>query len=185
MPGGKFPKDIQLLFNRLYKNKTIPNVKPGSRSMRLGFPVMFVYNAKWKQKLPYWDALPFSIVLAKYPDGFLGLNLHYIQWTTRIQLAKKLVRSSKNGKRIKYIDIKKAFRDLKLPDGLLALVIRRYLYSHIKSNIKIFDIETYGAAVKDIRPNFKKKSEKQVLYAIRELWRMHQQKVRASKRGKK
>lgn len=185
MAGGKFPKDIQLLFNRLYKNKIIPNVKPGSRGMKLGYPVMFVYDAKWKSKLAYWDALPFSIILAKYPDGFLGLNLHYVQWTTRIQLANKLVRAAKNGKRIKYVDIKKAFHELKIPEGLLALIIRRYLYSHVRSNIKIFDIETYSEAVKDIRPDFQKKSEKYVLHAIRELWKIHQQKVRATKQGTK
>lgn len=181
MAKGTFPKDIQLLFKRLYKNKEIPNVKPGSRSMRLGYPVMFVYDAKWKQELPYWDALPFSIVLAKYPDGFLGLNLHYIQWTTRVQLAKKIMQATKNKKRITYMQIKKAWISLKLPNALLNLVIRRYLYSHVRSPIKIFNIETYADAIKDIRPDFQKESEKAVLAAIRELYRIHAKKVNMRK----
>jgi len=183
MAKGKFPKDIQLLFKKLYKNKEIPNVKPGSRQMRLGYPVMFVYSAKWASILPYWDALPFSIVLAKYPDGFLGLNLHYIDWARRIQLAKKIAKAAKNGRRIKYIDIKKAWTSLKLPEALLMLVIRRYLYSHIRSNMKIFDIDTYYEAVKDIRPKFRKQAEKKVLAAIRLKWALHKKKTQGKRGG--
>ena len=178
MAQGKFPRDVELLFNRIFKNQIIPNITPGSRSMRLGYPLMFVYDAKTKASLPYWDALPFSILLAKYPDGFLGLNLHYIQWTTRIQLAKKLVKATKNKNRINYYDVKKAWSDLKLPEAMLYLVIRRYLYSHVRSNIKQFDIETYAEVIKDVRPNFKKKSEMQVLYAIRQLWKEHKDKMK-------
>ena len=176
MAAGNFPKDIEILFNKLYKNVRIPVVRPGSRQMKLGWPVMFVYSAKWKAKLPYWDALPFSIILAKYPDGFLGLNLHYIEWTKRIQLANKILKAAKNKKRITYSMIKKAWIELKLPEALLMLVIRRYLYSNVMSKIKIFDIETYYAAIKDIRPKFKKETELRVLSAIRELWKIHKQK---------
>jgi hypothetical protein len=184
MAGGKFPKDVELLFKKLYKNKDIKTVKPGSRSMRLGFPVMFVYDAKHKNTLPYWDSLPFSIVLAKYPDGFLGLNLHYLEWTKRLQLGKLLVRRSKNKNRITYKDIKSAWKALKLPEALLYLVIRRYLYSHIASDMKAFDWETYSDALKDIRPKFKKESEKRVLAAIRAKWNLHRKKTNARKKGK-
>jgi len=183
MAKGSFPKDIEVLFKKLYKNKKIPTVKPGSRQMRLGFPVLFVYDAKTKADLPYWDSLPFSIVLTKYSDGFLGINLHYLEWTKRIQLAKKLVRAAKNGRRIKYIDIKKAWVSLNLPEALLYLVIRRYLYTHIRSSMKIFDMETFNAAVKDIRPKFKKDSEKRILSAIRAKWALHRKKTQS--KGKK
>lgn len=182
MAAGRFPKDIEILFKKLYKNKEIPNVKPGSRQMRLGYPVMFVYDAKWKATLPYWDSLPFSIVLAKYPDGFLGLNLHYLEWTRRIQLAKKLVRAAKNKKRITYLDVKKAWNSLRLPDALLMLVIRRYLYSHIRSKIKIFDWETYSEAIKEIRPKFKKQAEKRILAAIRAKWFLHKKAKQSKKK---
>jgi hypothetical protein len=185
MAAGKFPKDIQILFDRLYKNKDIKTVKPGSRGMRLGYPCLFVYDAKTKADLPYWDSLPFSIVLHKYADGFLGLNLHYLEWTRRIQLAKKLVRKAKNKNRITYLDVKKAWGSLKLPEALLALVIRRYLYSHIRSEIKQFDFETYEEAVKDIRPKFKKQSERRVLAAIRAKWLLHKRSVTAAKKRKK
>lgn len=183
--AGKFPKDVQILFKKIYKNKTIPSVKPGSRGMKLGHPVMFVYQAKTASTLPYWDALPFSIIIAKYGDGFLGLNLHYLEWTRRLQLAKKIVRLTKNKNRLTYMDIKKAWSSLKLPEALLMLVIRRYLYSHIRSDIKIFDWETYIGAIKDIRPSFKKQSEKRIIAAIRAKWILHKRANQMKKKAKK
>ena len=182
MAAGRFPRDVEILFKKIYKNREIPSVKPGSRAMRLGYPVMFVYDAKWKTKLPYWDSLPFSIVIAKYPDGFLGLNLHYLEWTKRLQLAEKLVRAAKNKKRLTYLDIKKAWHSLRLPDALLMLTVRRYLYGHVRSQIKIFDWETYRGAVKDIRPRFRKESERRILAAIRAKWALHREKSRVRRK---
>lgn len=182
MAAGNFPKDVEILFRKIYKNRKIPSVKPGSRAMRLGYPVMFVYSAKWASKLPYWDSLPFSVVIAKYPDGFLGLNLHYIEWTKRIQLAEKLVRAAKNKKRITYLDVKRAWESLRLPMALLMLTVRRYLYSHIRSKMKIFDWETYRGAVRDIRPKFRKESERRILAAIRAKWALHQKKTRSKRK---
>lgn len=146
------------------------------RKVKLGYPVLFVYDAKHKDTLPYWDSLPFSVVIAKYPDGFLGLNLHYIEWTKRLQLAKLIMQKTKNKNRIKYIDIKKAWHAVKLPQALLYLCIRRYLGSHIRSDIKTFSPDTYYEIIKDVRPDFIKKSEKAVLAAIRLKWQLHQKK---------
>ena len=49
-----------------------------SRIYLEGRMYMFFYNAKWKDKLPYWDRFPCTIILETYQNGFLGLNLHYI-----------------------------------------------------------------------------------------------------------
>jgi hypothetical protein len=179
MAAGKFPKDIQYIFKTVFKNTTIRTVKPGSRQMKLGLPVMFVYDAKHKDDLPYWDSLPFSIVLAKYSDRFLGINLHYLPWTTRLQLGKMLVRKTKNKNRFTYGDIKKAWTTLKLPEALLYLCIRTYLHSHIKSPVKQFDWETYNDALKNIRPEFHKGSEKRILAAVRAKWALHKKKAKA------
>lgn len=169
MPG-KLPKDLQILLEKLY-NKDIPVVKPGSKKMRLGYPVLFKYDAKWKNVLPYWDANPLSIVLAKYGDGFLGINLHYVSWTRRIQLAKFLMKKTKNKNRITYRDIKAAWKAAQLPLALAMLAIRRYLYSHVRSNMNIFDWETYSDAVKDIRPKFRKQQEQAILNEIMKKFR--------------
>lgn len=57
----------------------------------IGMLYCFYYDAKWKAELPYWDAFPVVIVLERYDDGFLGLNLHYLPLKYRIAFMKKLM----------------------------------------------------------------------------------------------
>lgn len=155
----------------LYLNKDIKKVKKSEiRKVRLGNPVMFVYNAKTKATLPYWDAVPMSIVLARYADGFLGLNIHYLPWAKRLQLADRLVRATKNKNRITYPDIKRAWAGLKIPIGWSYLIIRRYLTSHIKGNIAVFTWEDYRKSAVNINGSWKKASEQSVFRAMNQKW---------------
>lgn len=39
---------------------------------------MFFYDAKHRDKLPYWDAFPLVIAVGPAEKGFYGLNLHYL-----------------------------------------------------------------------------------------------------------
>lgn len=39
---------------------------------------MFIYNAKHKETLPYYDAFPLVIMYGLAKGGFMGLNLHYL-----------------------------------------------------------------------------------------------------------
>lgn len=171
--SGQLPKDIELLLNKLYRNKDIPVVRPGSKQMKLGYPLLFKYDAKWKSILPYWDALPLSIPIAKYGNGFLGINLHFVPWSRRIQLANSIIKKTKNKNRVTYPDLKAAWKSSKLPEALAMLCIRRYLYSHVRSHLKSFDWETYSEAVRDVRPKFIKKSEKFILSDIMRKFREH------------
>lgn len=44
----------------------------------------FLYDAKYKDTLPYYDRFPFTLVLSREKDGsFLGLNMHYLDYATR------------------------------------------------------------------------------------------------------
>ena len=74
----KFPKDVQMLFDKLYKGEKIPKIKPAKiKRAYFGFPMMFKYSPKTASTLPYYDILPMPILLAKYPDGFLGLKSYF------------------------------------------------------------------------------------------------------------
>ena len=50
----------------------------------------YFYDPKHKDTLPYYDRFPLVIPIERYPDGFLGLNLHYIHPKQRIILLDKL-----------------------------------------------------------------------------------------------
>ena len=51
----------------------------------------FYYDPKLKAELPYYDKFPLVLVLEKYSDGFLGLNLHYLPIKYRVALMDKLM----------------------------------------------------------------------------------------------
>ncbi len=57
----------------------------------LGGLYFFYYDPKTKADLPYYDRFPLVLMLQRYPDGFLGLNLHYLPIKQRAALLKKLV----------------------------------------------------------------------------------------------
>lgn len=44
----------------------------------IGSMVMFFYDPKHKETLPYYDVFPLVIIIGQAQGGFLGLNLHYL-----------------------------------------------------------------------------------------------------------
>ena len=47
---------------------------------------MFLYDAKYKQKLPYFDRFPLIFYTGPTSDGFYGMNLHYLPPLLRAKL---------------------------------------------------------------------------------------------------
>ena len=68
-------------------------IRDGKRDSRpfYGRLNMFIYDPKFKKKLPYYDTFPLVLPLEKYSDGFLGINLHYMPIPLRIRLLDRLV----------------------------------------------------------------------------------------------
>ena len=103
----------------------------------LGYLYYFFYDPKGKDDLPYYDKFPLVLVLQRYPDGFLGLNLHYLPLKYRLAFIGKLMdyatyTPENEIKRIKVtydiLQASKRFREFKP-------CIKRYLHGHIKSKI--------------------------------------------------
>lgn len=182
----KFPGDVAGMFKQIYGDTEVPKIKPAAyKRARFGFPMMFKYSPKTASVLPYYDILPMPILLAKYSDGFLGLNIHYLPWAKRLQLADRLVKSAKNKKRINYGQIKSAWQSLRLPVGYSYLIIRRYLVSHIQTDIAVFTWDTYRKAAVNIPGKWKKKSEKAVFAAMMVKWKDHVEKTKSANKNAK
>jgi hypothetical protein len=49
------------------------------------------YEPKYSDKLPYYDVFPLVLVLERYNDGILGLNLHYLPPMFRAVFLDKLL----------------------------------------------------------------------------------------------
>jgi hypothetical protein len=104
---------------------------------KIGQMYFFYYDPKTKADLPYYDRFPLVIVLEKYPDGYLGLNLHYLPIKYRVTFLKKLMQyavySAENEiKRVRVTyDILNATRRFKE----FSPCLKRYLFSHIRSRL--------------------------------------------------
>ena len=73
----------QLLTAGDYRDNITNFVAPGGM-------YFFQYDAKHKETLPYWDKYPLIFPFEMKPDGFLGLNLHYLPPTMRASLMSNL-----------------------------------------------------------------------------------------------
>lgn len=67
-------------------NKLMSDTPQLVNTIQPGKMYMFFYDAKWKDKLPYFDMFPLVLPFKKVPGGFLGLNLHYLPYMARFKL---------------------------------------------------------------------------------------------------
>ena len=106
---------------------------------------MFIYDPKWKKKLPYYDTFPLVMPLEQYPDGFLGINLHYLPMGLRIQLLDSLVDFSNNTKFDESTFLKITYNKVK-SNSRVKPTIKRYLAGHVKSNFRRIDADEFTVA---------------------------------------
>jgi hypothetical protein len=110
------------------EQKVVSKIVPGKL-------YLFYYDAKYKEELPYFDRFPLVFPYAAMPDGFMGLNMHYLPYFQRVQLMTRLMQFSSNKNldettKIKYswqlISGVSRFRDAEP-------CIKHYLKDHVQS----------------------------------------------------
>ncbi len=110
---------------------------------------MFFYDAKTKDKLPYWDKFPLTFPFKKLEDGFMGLNMHYLPYQLRVQLLDKLMQFATNSKMDATTRLKYSWA---LIDGVSKYqaaqpCIKRYLDSHVQSAYRKVDGNDWATAM--------------------------------------
>ena len=115
----------------------------------LGGLYHFYYDPKGKEDLDYYDRFPLVLALEKYPDGFLGLNLHYLPIKYRVAFLEKLMDYA-------ILDADNDPRRLRVTYDILSAsrrfrefrpCIKRYLNGHIKSRILTIEPKEWEVAV--------------------------------------
>jgi len=103
----------------------------------IGRMFMYFYDPKHKKTLPFYDKFPLIIMVDKAPDGFYGINLHYLEPRLRAKFFDKLLEYSNNEKYDKTTRLKLSYDLLKNATKLSAFkpCYKRYLTKHIKSRI--------------------------------------------------
>ena len=122
---------------------------------------MFFYDPKHKKTLPYYDTFPLVLPLERYPDGFLGINMHYLPIPLRIKLLDRLVDYSNNTKFDETTRLVVDYNKLK-SIRLIRPTIHRYLSGYTKSQFRRIDADEFTIATLLPVQRFKKASSTEV-----------------------
>ena len=101
----------------------------------VGKMYFYFYDPKTKDSMPYYDRFPLVIPIERYPDGFLGLNLHYIHPRQRIDLLDKLSETASNSGFDEKTRLRLSYNYLQKATTAFEAVpcIKRYLFTNIQS----------------------------------------------------
>lgn len=115
----------------------------------VGRMYFFSYDAKFKETLPVWDKFPLVIPMEIYDDGFLGLNLHYLDPYSRLALLDRLQDFINNNKyddttrfRLSYALLSKSRRY-----SMIQPCVKRYLSEHIVSSLIYIEPDNWETAI--------------------------------------
>lgn len=106
---------------------------------QIGSMYLFVYDAKYKDKLPFFDMYPLVFPIEMYRDGFLGINLHYLPPMARISLMKSLYDIRNNNKYNDTTKLNISYEILSRYSNQFrgaSNCIKKYLFSHVRSSFK-------------------------------------------------
>jgi len=149
--SGWFQQQVNILGktgvtpNRLIRTNTDRN----QSSIVPGEMYMFFYDAKHKDTLPYWDRFPLVFPFKKLPDGFLGLNMHYLPYQLRILLLDRLMQFRSNNRLDETTRLKYSWAQI---EGMSKFKIaepcvKRYLTNHVQSPFKKIDANDWTTAL--------------------------------------
>jgi hypothetical protein len=108
-----------------------------TNQLNLGRLYCFAYDPKTKDDLPYYDRFPMVLMLEKYPDGFLGLNLHYLPYNYRVAFLNKLVKYAVTNKEDDIVRLRVTYDILNASRRLREFkpCLKRYLFNHMRSRL--------------------------------------------------
>jgi hypothetical protein len=115
----------------------------------LGKLYCFYYDPKGKNTLPYYDVFPMVLVLEQYPDGFLGLNLHYLPFQYRVAFLNKLLKYATLDKNDEIQRLRVTYDILSASKRLREFrpCLKRYLFGQLQSGLFAIQPNEWETAV--------------------------------------
>jgi hypothetical protein len=121
----------------------------------------FLYDAKYKDKLPYWDRFPLVLPLEETNNGFIGLNFHYLSIPMRLKLLNIITDFATDRRFDEDTRINTTYRQLKR-HPIVKPTIKRYLNSKLDSPFRRINVDEMMMAVLLPIQQFQKQSETKV-----------------------
>lgn len=114
-----------------------------------GHLYMFVYDPKTKAELPYYDRFPLVFPFRKTPDGFIGLNMHYLPYPLRINLLDNLLTYASNQRFDETTRLKYSWA---LIDGMSKYAaakpcVKQYLVGHVRTQFRQVESSNWATAM--------------------------------------
>jgi hypothetical protein len=116
-----------------------------SRTPHYGRINMFFYDPKGRKTLPYYDTFPLVLPIENYPDGFLGINFHYLPIPLRLKLLDRIVDFSNNTKFDESTVIDANYSQLKNIREIKP-TLKRYLAGRVKTRFRRVDADEFTVA---------------------------------------
>ena len=142
---------------------------PAARSHSVVTPtpgklLMYQYDAKHKDTLPYWDRFPVMFPIDVTGKHFLGLNMHYLPPTYRVRLFDALFDNLNNEHYDKTTKVNVNYQILKAASNLKYFkpCLKKYLFSHVRSNLVEIPVEEWAYCCFLPLARFQKASQRRV-----------------------
>lgn len=137
-----FTKKAKALGKITKRNQLMREEEVTLRSRFLpGQMVMYFYDPKLKDVLPYYDRFPLTIIIDKAPGGFYGLNLHYLPPLLRGKLLDSLINDTptNNQKDDETTRLKLNYQKLKSATKykFFKPAFKHYLTDHVRSRFAL------------------------------------------------
>jgi len=152
----------QIITKSKFASKKKGRIGGATNRVRPGTMMIFKYDAKTKEKLPYWDRQPMGIVVDILPDGFTMLNFHYLPAAQRIVLLEALLTKQKGKDEKAVVDVSYSLLKGASRYKWYKPTYKRYLRSHLDSKMILIPIEDWQYAVLLPTQKFQKQSRQQV-----------------------
>lgn len=128
--GGRRPPPNQPPTDNIFRRTGRPE---------LGKLYIYTYNPRLREKLPFFDMYPLTIILNFYQGpngtGFLGLNLHYLPPLARASLLQILITNHRNNNELdETTRLNLIYPQLRQYAGLYEPCVKRYLLGHVVSS---------------------------------------------------
>jgi len=140
----------------------------------IGSMLLYTYDPKWKEELPYYDIYPLIFPFELKEDGWLGINLHYLPPKLRQALLENLMQAFDDKKN----RINITYKFLQATGTAYAPCIKRYLAGHVRSRLLIIEPEDWKKTIALPFAQFKKASQTQV-------WKESNTKIKSMDSGRK
>lgn len=171
-----FRDQIRLLLNKNITPQQMMHIRDRLvMKPMIGKMYCFIYDPKLKATLPYYDTFPLVLPFQLDRDSFIGLNLHYLPYSKRLDLLSTLLDFTTDNKMDEKTKIITTWNLLKnsAADDLVLPCVKRYLYFHVKTPfLKINATEWPTVAMLPIE-QFQKASREKV-------WKESMEKVNGS-----